>query len=137
MLAALLLLLLLLWGPLLLRIRDLLVSLFFQLFQRDVGPDARLLLLNRRAVDGFIEVNGGVVVELAQAAAAFCGQVLAALVQEAEVVRHHAKPAHELAPGGKGGRLPVEAGGHVVVLRVQRFQVVRDLVAVQHRVVLV
>ena len=128
--------LLLLW-LLLLRVHDLLVPLLLQLLQRDVGPDARLLLLNGRAVDGFVEVNGGVVVELAQPAAALRRQVLAALVQEAVVVRHHAEPAHELPPGGKRRRLPVEPGGHVVLLHVQRLQVVRDLVAVQHRVVLV
>lgn len=65
---------------LLLRIHDLLVPLLLQLLQRDVGPDARLLLLNGRAVDGVVKVNGGVVVELAQPAAAFRRQVLAALV---------------------------------------------------------
>ncbi|NBO53455.1 MAG: hypothetical protein EBU84_02425 [Actinobacteria bacterium] len=98
-----------------------LVSLLFQLLQRDVGPNARLLLLNGRAVNGLVEVNGCVIVELAHAAAALRRQVLAALVQKAVVVRHHAKPAHELAHSGKGGRLPVEPGGHVVVLHVQRF----------------
>jgi hypothetical protein len=49
---------------LLLRVHDLLVPLFLELLQRHVRTDARLLLLNGRAVDGVVKVNGGVVVEL-------------------------------------------------------------------------
>ena len=116
---------------------DLRISLLFQLFKSDIRSDASLLLLNGRALNGLVVINGGIIVQLAQAAAPLRGQILAALVQKAVVVGGDAKPAHELAGGGKRGRLPVEPGGHIVLLRIKRFQVVRDLVAVKHRVVLV
>ena len=48
-----------------LRLHDLRISLFFQLLKCHVRPNACLLLLNCRALNGLIEINGGVVVKLA------------------------------------------------------------------------